>query len=130
MASTIHDGLNCTINTWKNKVLITVLTTSVLVQPEHRVMTIAAITIPMTRGNDPMSNHDMSDTACIERAELVRRLEEVYTNMKALADTCEDLLKHDRLLKKMILVNKESIDLNRTAIKLLTEEILKCLKQE
>ena len=77
-----------------------------------------------------MTNHDMSDTACIERAELVQRLEEVYTNMKALTDTCKDLLEHDRLLKKMVLINKESIDLNRTAIKLLTEEISKCLKQE
>lgn len=70
-----------------------------------------------------MPNHDMSDTACRERAEAARRLDTLDNAIKILADTCEDLLEHDRKLKQMIMLNREAIDLLR-------ERIDACLKQE
>jgi hypothetical protein len=56
-----------------------------------------------------MPNYDMSDTACKERAEIIRRLDKLDGAIQILADTCEDLLNHDRQLKIMAEINHEMI---------------------
>jgi hypothetical protein len=56
-----------------------------------------------------MPNYDMSDTACRERAEVAERLDKLDVAIKILADTCEDLLNQDRLLKQMAEINQEMI---------------------
>ena len=56
-----------------------------------------------------MANYDMSDTACIERAELARRVDTLDTAIKILADACEDLMARQTHLIEAVKSQQEMI---------------------
>jgi prefoldin subunit 5 len=73
-----------------------------------------------------MSNYDMSDTACRERAEAARRLDKLDVAIKILADTCEDLLDRQTKLTDALKTLQDMVNINHAMIK----EIQQCSKQE
>ena len=73
-----------------------------------------------------MPNHDMSDTACRERAETAQRLDELGGAIEIIADVCEELMARQSQTIKAMEQLQEMVNINQQMI----QEIRKCSKQE